>query len=144
MQSMSVSTTSRVRQALTAIAAAALMVASLAAFPTPSEARVGDVRAVPSFYGTGTVALDGSYNGRVSWYLSSGDKCLYVQVKHVAVLGTDSTWDRLTSNDCTRGGGTMFAYWNKPTTRAFNGYKFRLCRDQWGLDSCGASVTIYR
>jgi hypothetical protein len=140
---MQTTTLSIARPKPAAIALIALAAALLLALVTPSlsEARVGDVRAIPSHKGSGTVALDSSSGGRIWWSDNAGARCSYIQIKHVAVLGVDSTWDRLTSNVCS---GSASAYWSKPTSRAFNGYKFRICQDQVGFDECGGSVTIYK
>lgn len=118
-----------------------LTLTAVVAVSGTASARVGDVRALPGYYGTGTVAMDGYFSGRVWWDYSSGPYCVYVQYKHVASLGLDGTWNRMTGNSC---GAPLFTYWSQPTDRAFNGMKFRLCQAKPNaLDPCGSSVTIY-
>ena len=123
---------------------ASLLAISGSIFVTSSsaEAYIGETKTLPTFYGTGSISYTRTWGGTARWDLQSGSYCLYVQYKHVAVLGVDGTWNRLTNDDC--GGTAKTASFYKSTSRAFNGMKFRLCQNKpYDNDPCGSSVTIY-
>lgn len=135
--------TTKIRSTLRANLLAVVVLLLALAGATSASARVGDRANLPYFNGGGWVSLtSASFAGKYAFTYRSGPYCVYVQYKHVARLGVDATWNRLTGNNCTS--APLAGSWSRPTDRPFNGIKFRLCQDKPNaLDPCGSDVTIY-
>lgn len=83
----------------------------------------------------------GSWNANVWMHKYTGSGCTYIQAKPVASAALDGDWKRKTGNMC--GAGYYSAAVSDTFYLAYNGVKFRVCKDVFGADPCGSSVTIY-
>lgn len=68
--------------------------------------------------------------------------CVYMQRAPVARFALDGDWKRSSPDRCS-GSGTYG--WSDSFRLAYDGFKFRLCRNvAYRPDTCGSSTTIYR
>lgn len=79
--------------------------------------------------------------GNIQIYKPNSTGCYYVQRKPVATFALDGDWKRSTENRCSA--GTKTFSWGDSFHLNYSGFKFRICRDVFGLDPCGSPVTVY-
>ena len=111
---------------------------------TAADAYVGESKAISYSYAKGTAKLTkfpkGKATATVTIKRGSTNGCVYVQAAPYAVLALDGGWKTVPgSRTC----GSATATYNDSFHLAYNGVKFRVCKDvNNAVDPCGSVVRI--